>query len=421
MAVIFVNRFFYPDHSATSQILTDLALDLANEDDPITVITSRQLYDDRTVVLPSTELINGVNVVRVATTGFGRKTILGRTLDYCTFYLTASIAVYLRARRGDIIIVKTDPPMLSVVIAPVAWIKSAILVNWLQDLYPEVAEKLGVGRGWVATAGYGLLRKLRDQSLAAATMNVAISESMANRISNGGIAPSRICVIDNWADGSAIKPLRDQVNSLKAEWGLQDDFIVGYSGNLGQAHDHAAIVDAIEILRVDQQLQNTHSSNIRIRWLFIGGGSGFDTLKKEVKRRGLSAAMFKPYQPREILSLSLSVSDIHLISLRPELEGLITPSKFYGIAAAGKASIFIGSIDGDISRFLEGSEAGFSVAQDDGAGLANAIIRLANDPAECERMGKNARQLFDERFDKKIAIARWKTVLKKVKLAQDER
>jgi len=93
-----------------------------------------------------------------------------------------------------------------------------------------------------------------------------------------------------------------------------------------------------------------------------------------------------------------------LISLLLELEGLIVPSKFYDIAAAGKPSIFVGDTNGEIARILLENDAGLVVAQGDGAGLASAIDYLIEHPEHRTRMGRNVRALFEREFDLPIAL-----------------
>ena len=104
--------------------------------------------------------------------------------------------------------------------------------------------------------------------------------------------------------------------------------------------------------------------------------------------------MFKPYQSRDMLSQSLSAADVHLVSLRPELEGLIVPSKFYGITAVGRPAIFIGDTDGEIARLIARYDCGVTVAPGDGAALAGAVHDLAEDPDRRVKLGKNARRSF---------------------------
>ena len=213
------------------------------------------------------------------------------------------------------------------------------LVNWLQDLYPEVAMALGVPfvQG---PLGRGLLR-LRDASLRAADANVVVGERMAEMTRARGIAPERIHVIPNWCDDENIQPIAAADNPLRRDWGLADRFVVGYSGNLGRGHEFQTVLAAAEHLRHDDQ---------RLCFLFIGGGKKFAELADAVRERGLDQVFrFLPYQERGLLRLSLGVADVHLMSLKPELEGLIVPSKLYGIAAAGRPIIAIAAPDGEIA------------------------------------------------------------------------
>ena len=142
--IIFLNRFFFPDHSATSQMLTDLAFHLAGRGHDVRVVTSRQRYDDPSAALPAAEVIGGVSIRRVATTRFGRSGLIGRGFDYLSFYTAACQTAVAWAKPGDLLVVKTDPPLLSVVAMRAVKHRGLCFVNWLQDLYPEIAVALGV-------------------------------------------------------------------------------------------------------------------------------------------------------------------------------------------------------------------------------------------------------------------------------------
>ena len=106
MRVIFINRFFYPDHSATSQLLTDLAFYLAESGTSVTVLASRQIYDDPDRVLSSKDTQRAVYIVRPWSTRFGREKMWGRICDYMTFYLSAAWALLVLAKEKDVLIVK---------------------------------------------------------------------------------------------------------------------------------------------------------------------------------------------------------------------------------------------------------------------------------------------------------------------------
>jgi glycosyltransferase involved in cell wall biosynthesis len=409
VSLIFLNRYFHPDHSATSQMLTDLAFRLAREGRVVKVITSRQRYDAPEVSLPARELREGVRIIRVWTTRFGRDRLLGRAVDYATFYAAAAWALWRAARRGDIVVAKTDPPMLSVLAAPIARLRRARLVNWLQDVFPEVAEALGLGKGRLSATAYVLLRWLRDQSLRSADVNVAVGERMAERLAGAGIARTRIAVIPNWADGELIRPVPRAENALRREWGLAEAFVVGYSGNLGRAHEFETVLGAIAAL--ERRADAARPALPRVLWLFVGGGAQLGALRHEAERRGLTSLRFQPYQPRERLAESLSAADVHLVSLRPELEGLIVPSKAYGIAAAGRPAIFIGDENGEIAGMLKAHGCGITVPLGDSAGLAAAVLELAANREMCRTMGEHARAALTTTYDVSVGVRKWAALL----------
>lgn len=424
--IFFVNRYFYPDHSATSQMLGDLAFALADRGHRITVVTSRLSYDDPAARFPGRETVRGVEIIRIATTGFGRSGLLGRAVDYVTFYLAAALLLLRQVRRGDMVVAKTDPPLLSIVTTPVVRLRGAQPVNWLQDVYPEVVTALGMARGGFSRIPFAVLRWLRDRALQKASLNVAIGERMATELHRSGATPAQIRIIPNWADGRLVRPVERRDNELRREWGLADAFVVGYSGNLGRAHDTETILAAIALTATSCALPATDATSgtsasapahrdCAVEWLFVGGGAQLARLKARIERRGDRNVRFEPYQPRDRLSASLAVPDVHLITLRPGLEGFIVPSKYYGIAAAGRPAIFIGDPEGEIGRILSASGTGLVVAEGDGAALARAIVALACDRRSADEMGRKARALFDEKYDLSFAVAAWEDVIRTLK------
>ena len=370
--VVFVNRYFHPDHSATSQMLSDLAFHLTDSGRHVEVITSRQRYDNATARLPARETVSGVLVQRVWSTRFGRKFLPGRVIDYATFYVSAFLALLQRAAPGTTIVALTDPPLISVVAALAAMLRRATLVNWTQDLFPEVAEALGM-------RGLRVLRRVRDWSLRRARANVALSDSMAARLPNA-------VVIHNWAD-AGLHPL-DQPH---------DRFIVGYSGNLGRAHDARTMLEAMHALRDDD----------RIEFVVTGGGAQLDTLRAE----RLPNVRFAEYASRARLRESLSAADAHLVTMMPSLEGLIVPSKFYGVLAVARPVLFVGNSEGELARIIHKHDCGIVIEAGDGEGLARCIRDLANNRDRAQTMGQRGRMLYEERFAPAIALAAWERVL----------
>jgi glycosyltransferase involved in cell wall biosynthesis len=410
MTITFINRFFYPDHSATSQMLSDLAFALAKEGYPVRVITSRLCYDDPKARLQDFEILSNVEIVRIWTSGLGRSNLLKRMIDYLSFYVSLVSSLLYRIRPNDIVIAKTDPPMLSVIVAPVCYLKRAVHINWLQDIFPEILEESLQEIGVLKRTAIGLMKKLRNWTCRLAWTNVVIGSRMAEIVETWSEKPISTTEIPNWAIGDDIRPIERSSNALASTWGVNDAFVVGYSGNLGRAHDIETFLSGIGHLQPGGG-ELSHDTKPKIEWIIVGGGVQYDAMCSEVQKRALRNVQFRPYQARAELSFSLSVPDVHLISLLPELEGLIVPSKFFGIAAVGKPSIFVGDTNGEIARILLENDAGLVVAQGDGVGLASAIDYLIEHPEHRTRMGRNARALFEREFDLPIALGRWKAIL----------
>jgi glycosyltransferase involved in cell wall biosynthesis len=398
--LIFINRFFFPDHSATSQILSDLAFHLAGAGREVHIVTSTQIYNNPKAALPEHEIINGVYVHRVSSTKFGRTTLLGRSIDYLSFYRSVWNCLVELARQGDIIIAKTDPPLVSLVAMVAARRKDARFINWLQDLYPEIAVQLGVPfmRGPIAAS----LAKFRNRSLRHAVATVVVGRLMGEKVEALGAPSGRIHVISNWCNDQEIQPIAQTKNPLRQAWGLEGKFVLGYSGNLGRAHEFDTVLAAAERLRTD-----TH-----IAFLMIGGGKSFDDLARAVKERGLDGSFhIMPYQERKMLAYSLGTSDVHWLSLIPKLKGLIVPSKFYGIAAAGKPIIVIANKDEELAQLVQEHSCGVVIEPGDAGALVHTLLRLSTEPKLVAEMGMRARKMLDAKFTRQKEYEQWSGLL----------
>ncbi len=400
--VVFVNRYFYPDESATSQFTSDLAFELARRGHPVIAVTSRQAYEDPKREFPPQEKVGGVSIHRILTSRRGRTSVGGLALDYLTFYLSSAWRLWRTLRPGWIVVARTDPPVISVVVWLVARLRAAKLVNWLADLFPEVASELDLpgGAGLLGKA----LRRARNVSLKGASANVVLGDAVAEHLLKEGISGHRIRVIRDWADGSRIRPVDKDRNPLAREWGMADAFVIGYSGNMGRVHEFQTVVEAMDRLRHRRDL----------RFLFIGGGIRQPEVASAVQARQLANVVFKPFQPFERLAETLTVPDIHLVTLRPGMEGLIVPSKFYGVAAAGRPTLYVGHPDGEIPRLISKHRCGLTVPTGDVDGLVKAIEDLSSDPVLYGSLATNARAAFERHFERAVPVSAWCDLLEEV-------
>jgi colanic acid biosynthesis glycosyl transferase WcaI len=402
--LVFVNRYFFPDQSATSQMLSDLAFGLAARECDVHVVCSRQRYDDASAALRPHETVDGVTIHRVMSSRFGRAHLGGRALDYATFYLACAARLVRILRRGDTVVTLTDPPLLSILGMLAAQLTGAHLVNWLHDVYPEIASRLGANP-LPGTLDRRLCR-WRDRSLARARMNVVLGGRMGDIIAARGIARERIGVIENWASLPEAAPKPASASELRARLGFAGKFVVGYSGNLGRAHEYRTLLEAAELLAAETDLV----------FLMVGGGAGMTALHRMAMQRGLGNLHFHPYVTRAELPDSLAAPDVHLLSLLPALEGLIVPSKFYGILAAARPVVFVGDPQGEVARIIHEAQLGEAqigeaVSVGDAPGLARVLRELRADPVHCQALGRAGHRLYCGRYTANRALEQWTQVL----------
>lgn len=386
-------------------MLTGVVTSLPQSSFEIGVITSDQLYENSSARLPARDTLAGATIIRLSTSRFGRRRLMGRFLDYASFYLLLAVHLFRTLKPGDIVVAKTDPPMLSIIVAPIARYKQAVSVNWLQDVFPEI---LQVKRGKVLVA---MLKAIRNMSLRASHCNVVIGHLMARYIEEQGVDPRKIELIPNWADPDIIQVVPPMRSELRRTWSPQAGFVVAYSGNLGRVHDIGTLVEAAaEIQRSDREAGNAAPTE----FLIIGGGAQRDVLATEIRERGIENVQFLPYQPQNMLAASLAAADAHLVTLRPELEGFVVPSKIYGVLAAGRPVLFVGSPDGELATVVRANDCGVVVPAGDASRLASVIRDVAQHEPERDRMGRNARALFDRQFSKSISATRWVALLERL-------
>jgi len=394
--ILAINQFYAPDSAATAQLLAQLCEDLVTQGDEVTVIASRGTYSGGER-LAACDTIAGVNVVRPWATSLGKATIGHRLSDYVSFWVGA-VSAAVRARRPEVMLVLSTPPMIAVGAALVSAARQIPLVSWVHDVYPEIAVAFGLlGEHHPAITA---LRAMSRVSQPAVHTHVALAEDMALRLGAQGIAPSRIRVVHNWADGAVLAPVPRANNRFLDEHGLRDRFVVMYSGNLGVGHDLQTFVDAA------RQLAASHP---RVVFVFVGGGAR--RAETEQATASIPNVRFLPAQPRAQLAESLSAADAHLVSLRDGFEGLLVPSKLYSIMAVGRPILYVGPASSEVARVVNTHRLGWAGQPGDAHGLADAIAALVTDDARRAATGAAARQTLEAEFDRTRAVAKWREVL----------
>ncbi len=396
MRIVLLNQYYAPDEAATSQLLTDLGTGLASAGHEVVAFCGRRAYADPSSRYASRERVEGVEVRRTWTTGFGRSSKAGRLVDYLS-YLAGAFLRLMTTTKPDLVISLSTPPMVSALGLLCARLRGCRSLYWVMDVYPDLAFELGALNPR-SPAGR-LFSAVTRMTLRRSDAVVALGGTMADRIAASGV--KRLATIHNWADERAMPPGECGQSELRFRWDWQDRFVVMYSGNMGLAHEFDTVLDAASILR----------DRPEVLFAFIGEGPRRKGVEEEARSRGLQNVSFKPYVPRERLCQSLKAGDLHLITLRKGMPGLLVPSKIYGILAAGRPTLYIGPNEGEISDIVETGRCGVRVDNGDAEAAAEEILRYAEDDELRQEHGRRARELFEERFTKEQALEAFRILI----------
>lgn len=387
--------------AATAQLLTDLAEDLVSAGVEVCVVTGRTGYSDGRDLGPARDSYRGIDIYRVGGVALRRNAIWSRYASYIVFWVTATVRC-LGMPRYDVVVPLTTPPLLSCLAVFLKSFKGCRVVCWSMDVYPE----LGVLLGALAPDGMmtRLLSAASSWSLKRCDAVVALGEHMAARLVKKGIQPERVVVLPPWENPAEIMPLGGTENPFRRSQGLDGKFVVLYSGNLGAAHDVETVLLAAERLVREEEIVIA----------FAGGGSRRRWAEEQAHSRELMNVRFVSYQSRERLRFSLAAGDIHLVTLRSGFEGLLVPSKFVAALAAGRPIIFVGPGDGEIPDALQKGDCGIVIEPGDPDRLVDAVLTLRKEVRLRERMGRNARILFEREYTRRAVTARFAGLLNRV-------
>ncbi len=392
--VLVLNQYYWPGVEATAHLLAELCEALADEFD-VTVVTGMVAGADEA---GRTEK-DGVHIVRVGSTAYDRSRLALRAANYLT-YLGLSFWEGLKAERPDVVLCMTDPPVIADVAMLVARRFDVPLVVVSQDVFPEVAVAL---KRLDNPALVELLRLATRTYLKRADRVVAIGDTMRERLVAKGADGSRIVVIPNWTDTSDLEP-RPRDNAWAREHGLADAFVVMHSGNIGHAQDLDTLIRAATFLRDLDAL----------RIVLIGGGARRDELKQLARLLEVEQVVFMGYQPRELLAESLSAADVHVVGLARGLSGYVVPSRLYGVLAVGRPVLAAAEPDSETAKVIEAVGAGVVVPPGRPELLARAIRKAHDGEYDLEEMGRRGREWVTGEGDSRVAIERYRTLLREV-------
>jgi glycosyltransferase involved in cell wall biosynthesis len=391
--LLVLNQYYWPGREATANLLTELCEALA-ETYEVTVVAGAAEGQ------PADSLRNGVRIIRVNSTAYDRAALWRRASNYLT-YVVAALREALRLERPNVVMCLTDPPFIGAVAAIVARRYRAPLVMSAQDVFPEIAVKLGrLKNPFVVWA----LRVLVNYSLQHADRLVVIGDTMKRRVIAKGVREDRIRVISNWGDAERVTP-QPRDNPWAEEHGLAEKFVVMHFGNVGHAQDLDTLIRATTLLRDVDDLVVT----------IIGVGARLEELRRLAEILEADKVRFLPWQEYENRAEPISAADVHVVGLARGLAGYIVPSRMWGVLAAGRPVIAAAEDESETAEVVRATGCGVVVPPGRPLELALAIRSFHDGEHDLGEMGRRARDYAVSETDRSIAVAKYADVLEELR------
>jgi len=390
MRFLFLNQFYPPDSAPTGRYLHDVARELVGRGHEVRVICSRRAYatgED----LGRGQVLEGVDVRRVRGIPTSGGSLVGRAAEHVVYFAQAAAQAALGSPRPDLTLSATSPPFLGLAAALASRTRGLAHAEWTMDVYPDVlrAHWRRADGGWLGALLDGLARfQLRRAGLV-----ITLSDSMAARVSRRVRGHTRIETVPLWSDLPADGG--DRPATWRARRGWRDsELVLLYSGNMGRGHRFGEFLEAARRLGPEGPI-----------WAFVGGGPRRIELERFRQEHPSARVQIFPYVPAEDVAASLASSDVHLVSVSKEWNGLIIPSKLQAAFALGRPVLFVGPGDSETSAWIRESGGGWTVEEGDTEGVMRAV-REAGDATERARRGRAAGDYAHAHFDAKRNRAR---------------
>ncbi|WP_334955369.1 glycosyltransferase family 4 protein [Nostoc sp.] len=372
--------------------MTDLAKGFCNLDYIVNIFTSTQLNKT------TPKLLNKINIHRAFSLIKSSNSIFSKISSSLFFLLGAFTYIIRHQPAKTPLLIASNPPYAGILGICFKLLKGGEYYFLLQDIFPESAAISGIIQSHSIL--FKILDKLIYLTCKYAKNTIVLSSSMQDYlVQKYPDIKSKITIIENWAIED-IPTCNKQDNKFAQKYNLTQIFTILYSGNLGRLHDIETITEAAKILK-----------DTPIQFVFIGEGVKTKIVQEAIQTYQLKNIFLLPYQPRELLPLSLTACDISLVSLIPGAESIVAPSKLYGMLAAGRGIIAVSTPNSYIDKLLTASGCGINTPPNNSQYLAKLISDLAVDSERVKLMGKKARLLYESKYTFQHALKEYQRIL----------
>ena len=411
-------HYYIPDVASTGQIVRELAEGMLDTFD-ITVICVVPSYTGKIEEKYKKqkyykENINGVDIVRIRVPEFNKSNKKSRIKNIISYFFGAILATF-KVGKQDVVFSISQPPILGGLLGAIGkWIKHAKFVYNIQDFNPEQTMAVNYSKNkFILNAMMKLDKFSCKRSNLIITVGRDLVQTVNNRFKNKTVP--KTVLINNWIDENEIHPLdkdNAKVIEFKKKYGLENKFIIMYSGNIGLYYDLENIIKVVEKIKPGTRTKD----NKEVVFAFVGEGTVLEKLKQYKQEHNMNNVVFIPYQDKKDLIYSLNAADVQWCVNAKGIKGVSCPSKYYGIAATGKPILGVLEENTEVRLLIEETKGGLVSSPEDYNSIEKCIRWFIDnsDSVELEEMGKRNREYLVKNLTKEISIRKYKEEILKL-------
>jgi colanic acid biosynthesis glycosyl transferase WcaI len=342
MRVLIISQAFWPDTASVAQHMADLAEEMIKRGHAIDVYSSRHDYENSRIKYPAGEVHMGIRIDRISNTGFGKKWVLGRLIDFSTFNLFLFFRLLgIKKKKYELILCTTSPPLVAYIALKLSRRKNIHFYYWTMDLQPELSIASGLIRKGSLSAW--MLTRLGNYIIRNSDSRITLDRYMKEHLVQRGAEMQNTHIVPVWPVMEKVYEGERSMNPFRLEHGFGERIVVMYSGNHSYVHPLDTILETALLLK----------GNNHFVFVFIGEGVRKKDVTLYKARHALDNIIQLPYQPRHSIHLSLGAADIQVVIMGERQVGFTHPNKIYGAMFIGRPVLYIGPAPSHITDILD--------------------------------------------------------------------
>jgi glycosyltransferase involved in cell wall biosynthesis len=381
-----ISELYYPEETSTGMFMTEIAEGLAKYR-KVKALTTQPTYSKKGIIKEKKEYHNNVEIFRCSSSLLNKNKILFKIINMLIFSCSIFINLLYRLKRGDIVLVVTNPPSLPIISIIASKIMRANCIIKIEDVYPNVLSATGVlkSTNYIYKFIDKIIKITFNNSSKIIVLGRDMGELVKSKINNNY---ENIIVISNWAETNRIWQEKKSENKLLKELGVMDKFIIQWAGNMGYPHDIETILGAIEKVKdIDD-----------IHFIFIGSGAKRVAFDYQINMNNYKNVTLLGPKPREEQQVFLNACDVGLSSLVKGMAGISVPSRMYNLFLLGKPIISISEKNSEISLIINEYKIGYVIEPGNVQMFVDIILNIKNNNNEILEMGQRARKMVTELY-----------------------